>query len=148
MDSKPTIPNVEVIENGKPISQERIDPAVIQFLMQAATTAQLVKLRKLEESKIPIGAPSYEWTVTDSIKEIKLDRPWIAFALINGGTGNIRVRINDPGGDIVSETTVDSGETLNRDFKYPIVYKISLVTEVAGTTATVRVWAEEGRKCQ
>lgn len=143
MENKLTIPNVEIVENGKPISQERMDPAVVQFIMQAAATAQLVKLRKLEESKIPTGASTYEWTITTTPMEIKLDRPWISFALINDGSGDIKMRINTQEGDISRETTVKNGGSIDWDFDFPIITKLFLVA-VSGT-ATVRVYAEEGK---
>ena len=136
-------PIVEV--DGLPVSQERVDPSVAAFIMAAAQTAQMVKLRKLEESKIPTGSPSFEWAVTNSIREIKLDIPWISFYLINDGPGNVRIRINNLEGGIVKETTIDTGETIARNFGYPVVNRIFLVTEVAGTAATVRIFAEEGR---
>ena len=140
------IPNVEVIENGKPVSQERIDPQVASFIFQAVTAAQLAKMRKLEESKIPIGAPTFEWTITTTTMRIDLANPWISFSLRNDGPGNVKIRINTLEGDISRETTIDSGEVMSRDFKYPVVTKLYLVTE--SDTATVRVYAEEGRKWQ
>ena len=108
-----------------------------------AATAQLVKLRKLEESKVPIGAKSFEWTITTTIKRIDLGVPWISFSIHNKGLGNIRMRINELEGDISQETTIDSGEVLSRDFGYPIITRLYLVTESG--TARVKVNAEEGR---
>lgn len=139
-------PKIEVIDDaGKPVSQERVSPSVMQFIMQAAATAQLVKMRKIEESKIPIGAPSYEWTITDTIKEVQIANPWISFYLINDGPGNIKIRINLLEGDISGETTVNVGETLARDFEYPVMNKLFIVVKTPGTTAAVRLFAEEGR---
>lgn len=140
----PIIPKVEIVENGKVVSQERVDPNVANFIFQAVQTAQLVKMRKLEESKIPTGAPSFEWEITTTIKRVDLANPWISFSLHNDGPGNVKIRINTLGGDMSYETTVDSGEVLTRDFEYPIVTRLYLVTE--SSTATVRVHAEEGRK--
>ncbi len=143
MSKELSVPNIEIIENGKPVSQERIDPSVISFIFQAASTAQLVKLRKLEESKIPTGAVSFEWTITTTTKRIDLGYPWISFSLHNDGPGNVRMRINTLRGDISRETTIDSGEVISRDFNYPIVTRLYLVTESG--TAIVRVYAEEGK---
>ena len=143
MDKSLIVPKIEVIENGKSVSQERIDPSVASFIAQMAQTAQLVKLRKLEESKIPIGAKSFEWIITTTIKEIEIGVSWISFSLHNDGPGNVRMRINELEGDISQEATIDSGEVISRDFEYPIVTRLYLVTESG--TATVRVYAEEGR---
>lgn len=145
MNDKPIIPEVEVIEDGKLVPSKTIDPSVMQFIMQAATTSQLVKLRKLEESKVPIGIKSYKWTVTDTVSEIDLGQPWISFSLINDGEGSVCVRVNNQEGPLKDEAEINSGESYDIDFDYPIITKILLVTKVAGTTATVRVYAEEGK---
>lgn len=138
------MPSVEIVEDGKSISQERIDPNVASFIFQAVQASQLVKLRKLEESKIPIGASSFEWTITTTTKRVDLANPWISFTLYNEGLGSVKVRINTLNGDMSDETTVNSGEVLNRDFEYPIITRLYLVTE--SSTAIVRVHAEEGKK--
>ena len=141
--SELSIPKVEVIENGIPIPQERIDPNVASFIMMAAQTAQLVKLRKLEESKIPIGVKPIKKTVSDTIMKLPLYPPWISFTLSNDGGGDVLLRINKlQGGD--KGATIDSDETYDFDGTYPIVKKIFLVTEVAGTTATIRIRGLEG----
>lgn len=145
MNDKPIIPEVEIIEDGKPVPPKTIDPSVIQFIMTAAQTAQLVRLRKLEESKVPIGIKSYKWTVTNTVSEIDLGQPWISFSLINDGAGSVCVRVNNQEGPLKDEAEINSGESYDIDFDYPIITKILLVTKVAGTTATVRVYAEEGK---
>ena len=133
-----------ISEIAKNIATEDADDlAVMQYLAQETSALQLLKLRKLEESKIPTGAKSFEWTITTTTKRIDLGLPWISFSLHNDGPGNVRMRINKLEGDISAEATVDSGEVISRDFEYPIVTRIYLVTESG--TATVRVYAEEGR---
>ena len=114
------------------------------MVLQAITVERMDKLTRLEESKIPIGAPTFEWIITTTTKRVDLANPWISFSLHNDGPGNVKVRINTLEGNMSDETTVDSGEVLNRDFDYPIITRLYLVTE--SSTATVRVHAEEGRK--
>lgn len=139
------LPEIEIIEDGKLVPSKTIDPRVMSFIMQASTTAQLVKLRKLEESKVPIGIKSYKWDVTDTVSEIDLGQPWISFSLINDGPGSVCVKVNNQEGPLANEAEVKSGETYTIDFDYAIVTKILLVTKTAGTIATVRVYAEEGK---
>ena len=135
---------VEIIENGVPVSQERIDPGAMQFIAQMAATAQLVKLRKLEESKVPTGEISLSRTITDTIKEITLSKPWLSFTLANDGAGDVLLRINTLEGSDEG-AAIESGENYNFSSDYPIVKKLFLVTATAGTTANIRLRALEGR---
>ena len=140
-------PSNEIASRVQEIAAEdQDDLAVMAYVVQVAATIHLSKMRKLEESKIPIGAPSFEWTITTTTKRVDLANPWISFSLHNDGPGNVKVKINTLEGDISSETTIDSGEVMSRDFKYPVMNRLYLVTE--SSTATVRVYAEEGRKWQ
>ena len=137
------VPKVEVIENGVPVSQERIDPGVMQFIAQMATTAQLVKLRKLEESKIPTGVKPIKMTIPDTITRIPLYPPWISFALLNDGAGALTVWVNDES-DPLTESMIASGESYSTDMTYPVIERIYLKA-ASGTTATVRIYGKEGR---
>ena len=143
MSNELVIPKVEIIENGKPISQDRIDPAVAQFIMAAAQTAQLVKLRKLEESKVPIGVKPLKRTVTDTIMKLILYPPWISFSLINDGAGAVTCWINDES-DPFTESMVANGESYNCNMDYPVIRGIYLKA-ASGTTAAVRIYGKEGR---
>ena len=138
-----SVPNVEVIENGVPVPQERIDPNVAAFIMQAAATAQLVKLRKLEESKIPTGVKPIKMTIPDTITKLPLYPPWISFALLNDGTGAVTWWINDDS-DPLMESMVASGESSSCDTKYPVI-RILYLKAASGTTAAVRIYGKEGR---
>lgn len=138
-----SLPNVEITENGVPVSQERMDPSVISFIFQAATTAQLVKLRKLEESKIPTGVKPIKMTIPDTVTKIPLYPPWISFALVNDGGGAVTVWVNDESDPFV-ESMVASGKTYDCDFEYPIINTLYLKA-ASGTTAAVRIYGKEGR---
>ena len=143
MSNELSIPQVEVIENGVPVPQERIDPNVASFIMAAAQTAQLVKLRKLEESKIPIGIKPLKITVTDTIMKIPLSPPWISFSITNDGTDGITVWVNDETDPLV-EGMVAGGETYNNNMDYPVIRSLYLKSE-AGTSNAVRIYGKEGR---
>lgn len=141
-------PNVEVTENGKPVSQERMDPNVASFIMAAAQAAQLVKLRKLEESKIPTGATMLRRTVTDSMTSLDLLPRWISFSLTNDGPGAITVWVNeiewvDERADFLLDGMIPSGESLNVDMKFPVIHTLYLKAN-AGTNALVRIYGKEG----
>ena len=144
MEKLPSItPNVEVIENGVPVLQERIDPAVAQFIMAAASTAQLVKLRKLEESKVPIGIKPIKRTVTDSIMKLPLYPPWISFSLINGSGGALSVWINDEA-DPLADDMIAASETYSFNAEYAIIHTLYLKAESGGST-DVRIFGKEGK---
>ena len=143
MTNELTVPKVEIIENGVPVSQERIDPAVAQFIMAAAQTAQLVKIRKLAESAIPIGVKPLKLTITDTITKLVLDPPWISFSLINGAGSDLTVWVNDEDDPLV-EGMVAASETYSCDMSYTIIRTLYLKAESGGTT-TVRVYGKQGR---
>ena len=143
MTKELSLPRVEVIENGVPVSQERIDPAIAQFIMAAAQTAQLVKLRKLEESKIPTGLKPLKRTVTDSIMKLVLYPPWISFSMVNDGAGAVTIWANDEEDPLV-ESMVTSGESYDCNMNYPVIKAIYLKS-ASGTTAAVRIYGKEGR---
>ena len=130
---------LKVIEDGK----EVIRPDILQFLMSAAQVAQLVKLRKLEESKIPTGVKPLKLTVTDTIMEVGLYPPWISLSLANNGGGGVTVWVNTPD-EPFEEGMVASGDTYSLDCTYPVIRTLYLRAE-PGTTASVRVYGKEGK---
>lgn len=144
MNDKPITPEVEIIENGKPVPAKTIDPSVMQFIMQASATAQLVKLRKLEESKVPVGVKPLKLTVGDTVMEVVLGRPWISFSLYNDGDGALTVWVND-GRDPLVEGMVEEGETYNCDMEFAIIHTLYLKA-APGTTAAVRIYGKEGNQ--
>ena len=143
MANELTVPKVEIIENGQRVSSERIDPAVASFIAQMAQTAQLVKLRKLEESKIPIGVKPLKLTVTDTTQKISLYPPWISFSLINGAGSSLTVWVNDEDDPLV-EGMVEASETYQCDMSYPVIKTLYLKAESGGST-TVRIYGKQGR---
>ena len=145
MSNDITIPKVEVIDqNGVPVSQERMDPSVVQFIFAAASLSQLVKMRKLEESKVPIAVKPLRRTVTDSVMEIKLDQPWISFSMINDGAGAVTAWVNDKN-DPLETSMVASGETYSCNMDFPVIWAVYLKANT-GTTAAVRIYGKVGRQ--
>ncbi len=133
----------EIIQDGQKISSERIDPNVMQLIFQAAQTAQMVKLRKLEESKIPLGLLSKSYVATEEVKVIDLDPPWISFVLRNVGPGDVVIRLNELEGDISTEAPISSGSDFSIDHEYPIIKKIYIAT--TSGSAVVRLFGEQGK---
>ena len=139
MSNELTIPKVEIIENGIPVSQERMDPSVIQFIYQAASTAQLVKMRKLEESKVPAGTKSLKYTVTDTVMKINISPPWISLSMINDGDSEVYISTNEDGEhDLLDQVPVKKNETINIGMQYPVLRTLWLKAEDGGS-ADVRI---------
>ena len=127
-----------ITENG----EERIRPDVMGFLMQAAAASHLGRLRRLEESKIPIGTKPIEISVTKRIK-VQFQPPFISFTLINDGPNSVFLDMN---------TEISSGQIapikLNESFTFDAVYPVInyLVLDVAaGGTAAIRIRGKTGR---
>ena len=135
-------PKVEVIDDGKPVPQERVNPSVMQFIMQAAATVQLVKLRKLEESKIPTRVIPLSMTITTRTTKLVLGPPWISFSLINDGPGALTVWVNDESEPTASGMIV-AGESYNCDMTYPVIKTLYMKS---ASTSSVRIFGKEGKE--
>jgi hypothetical protein len=141
-----SLKQVKVVDkSGKPVTIDDYDN-FMQFLMQAAATAQLVKMRKLEETKIPTGVYSLNLAITDKVFTLTLERPWISFSLWNKkGSSPVRVAVNDLRDlDKDDVDPLDANEKVEVDMKYPVIREIYLRAETGGT-ATVRIRAKEGK---
>lgn len=140
-----SVVNSEIAEQARQIATEDADDlAVLQFLMQSSATAQLVKLRKLEESKIPVGVYSLPLTVPDSpVTELSLSPPWISFSLIQGGPGALYLDVNKPRGPITSRAPILVGQPYSVDFGFPAINKLYLQA-APGTQAAIVIHAKLG----
>lgn len=136
------IRGVSVTEDG----QDQIRPDVMAFLMQAAAAAQLVKLRKLEEFKIPLGSFSIGLTVSAKT-HIRLTDPLISFSLINDGPNSVYFEFTTSWSEIPvpRDAAILSLETFSVDAKYPVIESI-ILDVVAATTAAVRIRGKTGRR--
>jgi len=138
-----TLKQVKIVDkNGRPTSVDDYD-SFMQFLMQAAATAQLVKLRKLEESKIPRKTVPLKVTVTDTVMKLTVAPPWISYSLLNDGPGAITVWDNTTE-DPLQESMIASNESHSVNMDYPVVTMLCLKA-ASGTTATVRIYGKEGQ---
>lgn len=135
----------KVIENGREVSSDQINPATVQFIMQATIASQLVKLRKLEQSKIPTGIKSFSVAVDGTRKKIGLNKPWISTSMINDGPNSVYTRLNSLEGPLTENgAVIKSGEPYTYDADYPIITCIYLQC-ASGESATVRIHGEEGQ---
>ncbi len=120
------LPKVKVVTPaGKPTSIDDYDN-FMSFLMQAAGTHQLVKIRKLEETKVPTGVYSLNLAITDKEYKLTLERPWISFSLWNKkGSSPVRMAVNDPRDlDKDDIDPLDANEKVEVDMKYPVIREI------------------------
>ena len=129
----------EVVEDGRRV----VRPDVMGLVTQLATLAQINKMRKLEESKVPTGVKPIKKTVTDTTMKLPLYPPWISFSLINDGAGALTVWVNDEE-DPLAESMIASTKTFDCNMDYPIIKSIYLKA-ASGTTAAVRVYGKEGK---
>lgn len=137
------IPPVEFV-NGNTGNEERMDPRVMQFVLQAAQLSQAVKMRKMEESKIPIGTKSVKYTVTDEVIELKLSPPWISLTMINDGASDVYISTNEDGQhDLLDQVPVKQNESFELNMFYPTI-KVIWLKAADGGSASVRIYAKEG----
>ena len=129
----------KVIQDGK----EVVRPDVLTAVIQLAQLAQLVRIRKLEESKVPIGTKSLSFTITDTTKRLTFLQPWISFTLLNDGAGSVNIEVNDEE-KLLDNCLIASGESWECDMKYPVIHTLYLKA-APGTTAAVRIKAKEGK---
>lgn len=134
----------EVIEKVTKIAAEDADDlAVMQYLMQASANAQLIRMRKLEEAKIPAGTLKLlRFTVGTQVFSQALYPPWISFTAINDGLGTVNIWINTTEDPLIDQGMIQAGDPLNVNMDYPIIWGIS-VKAIAGT-ATIRIYGKEG----
>jgi len=128
---------MQVFDEGRRV----VRPDIVQFLAQAAQTAQLVKMRKLEESKIPTGTDSVAFTVTTLPVVYKPGFLWISFVLVNDGPDSLYLAVNDQK-ELFKNTPLNITESYTYTGVYPIVERLYL--QSVTTTAAIRIQAKRG----
>jgi len=112
----------------------------LDALVQLSQLGQVARLRKLEESKVPVGTKSVELTVTDTVLDYVIyddalpnpGFPWISFALVNKGPDRVKVDVNSTF-DLVRGSYIDVNGELFVNMVYPIIYRLYLQAETGGT---------------
>jgi hypothetical protein len=139
--------NIEVVENGKSVTNPRIENSpVMNFIMQAAMASQLVKVRKYFDDRTSKGLiqtwgmdTNNPLTITNELKEIKFDYPAQSFSLINDGDYTVYVWVNSL---MRPKSAAKSGETLNLDFELHKINYLYLQCESEESTS-VRIVAND-----
>lgn len=139
MIEKSLIPKVEV--TGDNVG-ERVDLGPLQFIMAAAQAAALVKLRKLEESKIPIGRRSLSLSLTDDVTTVNLALPAKSYSIVNDDTTNDIYIVENEQDKLLNAAPIKPREEHRVNHEFPIIHAFYLKAE-AGATANVRLFWEE-----
>jgi len=117
----------------------RINPNIMQFIMQCANVSQLIKLREAVRETAPIQATGIierlNVSVTDSIHKIKPEKILIGVSIHNNGADSVRFYLNSTS---TPAMTLSVGETINLNFGKKHVALIYLECD-GGGTATVDV---------
>jgi hypothetical protein len=93
----PTLPEVRIIQNGKPVDTSAIDnyDNFMTFAMVAAQTSHLAKIRKHLEDTASVGEiQNWELDLTPTPQEIICAHPSQSIWLVNDGPGDIFVAEN------------------------------------------------------
>lgn len=132
--------NIQVVQDGKSVTNPRIDPAVMSFVMQASQLAQLVKIRKYFDDRRPNGLiQRFNPLVTDQLTVITVDYPAQSFSLHNDGPDTVTVWVNTR---LRPEATVNNSETINVKYETHVIKHFYL--QCAPTqTAAVRIVAKD-----
>jgi len=87
--------NIQVVQDGKSVTNPRIDPAVMSFIMQASQLAQIVKIRKYFDDRTSHGLiQRYDFVATDQIRHLSLDYPAQAASIKKDGVNDVFVWVN------------------------------------------------------
>lgn len=93
----PSIPEIKIIENGKEVDTSAIDDydPFMTYLMQAAATANLVRIRRHFDDRTSKGeVENFDLNINEMPQEVEPYYPAQSLYLINKGPGKIFVTIN------------------------------------------------------
>jgi len=136
-----------VDKNGKAVAIDDYD-SFMQFLVQASQLAQIVKIRKYFDDRTSNGLiqtwgmdPDNPLTITDELKELKLDFPAQSVSLFNDDddSDSVYAWVNDLSRP---KATVKGGEALNLNYETHIINYIYLQC-AADESTDVRIVAKD-----
>lgn len=135
-----TMPSVEVLENGHSVSNPRIDPSVMNFLLLASIAHQEVIIRKYTEDRTSNGrVRNYDCDVTERGERIDLDYAAQSISIINGGPNAVYIKFNE---DVpIKPSTLENTESLDVNFETHVIKLLYLRCDV-GDTASLRIVAK------
>lgn len=136
----PSIPKVKIIKDGKEVDTSAIDDydPFMTFIMQAAQTANIVKIRKHFDDRTSIGeTENFDLNITPEPQEVEPYYPAQSLSLVNRVTsaGKIFVAINALNR---TATPLEPGEPFKINFETHTLRRFYVWSE-PGTVATA--WA-------
>ncbi len=137
----PSIPNVKIIKDGKEVDTSAIDDydSFMTFLMQAAATANVVKIRKHLDDRTSIGeAEPFDLDITPKPQEVEPYHPSQSLYLENHGPGKIFVTINSQNR---SPTPIAATREVYFPFETHVIERF-FVWSAPGTVATATAIAK------
>lgn len=140
-----TQPPIEVTENGQRVSNPRMDPAIMNFIMMASIASQAVKIRKYFDDRTPNGRVQ-SWggdvplVIEDTVHQIGLSYPAQSISIFNDGANAVDVWINVIGRP---KHRLNRGEQYDLNFETHIISHIFLQCPTIGGTTEVRVVAKD-----
>jgi len=134
----PTLPEIEIVDqHGKRLDTSQIDnyDSFMTYLMQAASTANIIRLRKYFEDKQSQGREeNFELNITPVLQELLCSHPSQSFYIFNDGPGDIFVELNLAG---FSPAHLAMGEDKFVDFETHVLKQFN-VWSAPGTIAAAR----------
>lgn len=128
-----------------PQSGERMDPSVMNFIMQSTATAQIVRLRQLAEAQIPKGEIQIDITITGLVHIRRLTDPMISFTFVNDGPDSVFLEINKTGRVNTTRSPLLVNEVYTYNAGYPIIETLSFKV-VDGESARIRLRGKTGTR--
>ena len=125
------------------IAANQDEAFALQLVTQSVQAYQLMKMRKLEESKVPTSIKIINKTITTKIDEIVLGNMWISFTVINNGPGSLLVNVNEDEDMSGSEYNIANGDTGSVDMKYAVIKRIYLKSS---STSAVKIVGKVGKR--
>lgn len=129
-------PKIEVVtRKGSPTSIDDYD-SFMQFLMTAAMTSNLIKIRRLLEDDKSDQTIGYQVVITDQEMDLTLPRVCVSVSILNTSPNNVLCWFN---------STENSPHRLRQNVPYQVDFKghklesIILRTQQAGVTAQVEI---------
>ena len=121
------------------VGASKIDPAVMNFVIQCAQLGQLKKLREDIRETNPIATGIVEFNNLDitasDYREIHMPDTLMGLSIYNAGPNSVKLWVNStsyPG------VTLSIGQTINLNYGKKLVENVFFVTE-SGETATVSI---------
>jgi len=121
------------------VGASKIDPAVMNFVIQCAQLGQLKKLREDIRETNPIATGIVEFNNLDitasDYREIHMPDTLMGLSIYNAGPNSVKLWVNSTSYPGVS---LSIGQTINLNYGKRLVENVFFVTE-SGETATVSI---------